>query len=185
MKKYLLPFLYLLLVFAMFAMAARTVLRAQEALEDGKTYRMRISGYDPVDLFRGRYLLFSMPDTAGARSDKLPPRARRGYVSLRDGADGFAVFGMLSPRPERHTDSIEVRIPHWSYQSGNRFSAPFSRYYVNERQAEKAEKLFLEAARRREAVLLFRVKDGFAVIEDIELGGRPLRKLLAESADTL
>ncbi len=183
MRKIAPAILFLLLCLAMLAAAAWKVYQAHTTLRDGRPFRVRIAGHDPADLFRGRYLRFAMPDTAQVRSEKLPSGARRGYVTLSEGPDGFVQFGMLSPQPERYVDSLEVKLPRWSYQS-NRFFAPFSRYYINERQAGKAEKLFLEAVRRKDAVLLFRVKDGFAVIEDIELGGKPLRKLLDEDADS-
>lgn len=183
MKKTGVITLFILLNLAMLAAAAWKIYQAHVTLLDGRSYRVRITGHDPADIFRGRYLRFAMPDTARARSEQLPPDARRGYVTLSEGPDGFAQFDLLSSKPDRNIESLAVKLQHWNYSSA-RFSPPFSRYYINERQAEKAEKLFLEAVRRKEAVLLFRVKDGFAVIEDIELGGRPLRKLLDEDADS-
>lgn len=182
MKKSAVITLFVLLNLAMLTAAGWKIYQAHTTLLDGRPYRVRITGHDPADIFRGRYLRFAMPDTARARSDKLPPDARRAYVTMSEGPDGFAQFDLLSPRPDRTIESLAVKLQRWNHMD-NHFIPPFNRYYINERQAAKAEKLFLEAVRRKEAVLLFRVKDGFAVIEDIELGGRPLRELLAGGAD--
>jgi hypothetical protein len=58
------------------------------------------------------------------------------------------------------------------------FSLPFERFYMDEKLAPEAEMAY--ARGRQEGVLVVRVWHGLGVIEDLELGGRPIRDVARE-----
>lgn len=80
-------------------------------------------------------------------------------------------------RPETG-DYLQVRSQRWWNGDNLRFVPPFYRYYVNERQAREAEHIMQRAQAKNDCFLQFKVYNGFAVIEDILIGGQPLNKLL-------
>ena len=59
---------------------------------------------------------------------------------------------------------------------------PLDRYYMEEKLAPEAERAYQNASRRdsQPGVLVVRVWRGMAVIEDLELGGRPIRDVARE-----
>lgn len=61
---------------------------------------------------------------------------------------------------------------------------PFDRYYLDEKLAPKAEKIYNESQRRgkvtKEATLQVRVLKGRALIESLEIDGVPIRDLVLE-----
>ncbi len=63
-----------------------------------------------------------------------------------------------------------------------RYALPFDRFYMDEKLAPEAEKAYLDANRRgqQEGVVVVRVWRGFGVIEELELGVRPIRDVARE-----
>jgi hypothetical protein len=61
---------------------------------------------------------------------------------------------------------------------------PFSRYYMDEDLAPKAERAVWGGRRgQREAFVSVRVRDGVGVIEELYVDGVPIHKWLTENAD--
>ncbi len=149
------------------------IIRTELALHYGTAYTFRISGYDPYDLARGRYLAFSMPNTALSAEEDL--KQGNFCVSVRNGADGLAEFVRLSANPPDEGDWLAVSKGYY-WHPNNEFDAPFSRYYVNERSAPEAERFLQDAQRDGTAALRIRVHHGFAAIEDLLVDGVPLRE---------
>ena len=68
----------------------------------------------------------------------------------------------------------------WS-KPGVHLALPFDRYYMEESDAPAAEKAYREHSRQggeRDAYVIVRVRKGQAVIEDLYVGGMPIREFL-------
>ncbi len=63
-----------------------------------------------------------------------------------------------------------------------RIKVPFDRYYMDEDLAAKAEQVFHDQSRHshQDAILNVRVRNGYALIESLAIGGRSLRDLAKE-----
>jgi uncharacterized membrane-anchored protein len=171
--------LFILIGIAMLAIAGHKIVLAEYTLRHGAPYRVRLTGFDPQDPFRGHYLLFRMPDRAERADSGWAGRpGDRGFVTLSRSGDGFAVFAELRAAPPAAGDYLRVDRRYMSQE----FTPPFDRYFVNERQARFAEDAMREAQTAGRCFLDFRVYNGFAAIEDIVIGDTPLRQLLKADA---
>jgi uncharacterized membrane-anchored protein len=58
-------------------------------------------------------------------------------------------------------------------------TVPFDRYYMDEKLAPKAEQVYRDTSRsgRQDAILNVRVRNGYALIESLEVGGKSIRDL--------
>ncbi|MDA3925227.1 MAG: GDYXXLXY domain-containing protein [Kiritimatiellae bacterium] len=63
-----------------------------------------------------------------------------------------------------------------------KIEVPFDRYYMDEKLAPRAEQAYRDNSRRgkQDAVLNVRVRNGYALIESLEVGGVPIRDLAKE-----
>lgn len=59
---------------------------------------------------------------------------------------------------------------------------PFERYYLDEKIAPQAERIYQRRSRRgkQDAVLKVRLRNGYALIEALEIGGVPIRELVKD-----
>lgn len=172
--------LFVLTGFVMLGIAGFKIVLAEYTLRYGVPYRVRLTGFDPQDPFRGHYLLFRMPDRAEKADAGWTGRpGDRGFVTLSRGEDGFAVFDELRAAPPATGDYLRVNRRYMSQE----FTPPFDRYFVNERQARFAEDAMRRAQDEGRCFLDFRVHGGFAAIEDIVIGDTPLRRLLRDDAE--
>lgn len=163
---------------------SRKIIRAEITLRCGTPYLFKISGYDPYDLARGKYLAFTMPHAAKT-SDQALKHNQTAYVSLEVNPDGLADFGHLGARPPPHGDWMTVTASGESFPAkagrSRPFQQPFRRFYLNERLAKKAEDILREAERKDTARLRIRVHRGAAAIEDLLIGDTPILELCRKS----
>lgn len=150
-------------------------------LEKGTPVKIRTRPVDPYDPFRGRYVQLGFDDSnipladpAGGveRGDTLYAVLaidEAGYgaiveARIEEPADGFYIAAKA-----RHASATDVWI-----------DLPFDRYYMNERVAPEAERLYVEANRRAldsgaaepfpdGNYALVRILDGAAAIEAVFL----------------
>lgn len=189
-----LPLLGLVLVCAaQWAVPAYLVHRGQTTLTQGTQYRFRTAPVDPVDPFRGRYVVL---DFEAARMTARPgseavEAGQRVYAPIVVGADGFASFGVLTRTTPTGSDYLEVEV---QWVNGGEFGLrlPFDRYYMDERQAPEAERRYWDANRGRAVAdggasppptyVSVRVRNGYAVLEELYIDGTPVRELLRASS---
>ncbi len=139
---------------------------------------------DPSDPFRGRYVSlrfsaeeFPQPENlAVTESDCV-------YVRLRNDADGFARIESVSKQPLTGDDV--VRADAASYYDGKQHvTLPFDRYWLDETIAPEADRAY--AANTRQGVknvyVTVRVLGGDAALEQLFIGGMPVREYLRRAA---
>lgn len=178
---------------AQWAVPAWLIQRGQATLAQGSAYRFRTAPVDPLDPFRGRYVAL---DFEAARVNPLGVAQRyaageRLYAPILVGADGYARLAAPLRRPPDSGDYLEVRVQ-WAGDGELGLRLPFDRYYLDERLAPQAERAYAQANRARPGAdaptagvptyALVRVRQGYALIEELYLEGRPLRALLHEAA---
>jgi len=160
------------------------IAQREKVLRRGGEYRFRVAPVDPYDAFRGRFVWIGGASNRVTTADAATyTRGERVYATVERGTDGFARFAAVSRRrPDGH-DWIRTRVEHASGRDVT-IDTTLHRFYMEESEAPSADAAFRDAARRtatnRTAAVVVRVRDGLAVITDLEIDGRPVRDVVRE-----
>lgn len=168
---------------------AYTVAQRELALSRGERFLFRAAPVDPYDAFRGRYVELAQEDLEHSVQD--PERFRRGQrvsLPLSVDAEGFARMGTPSPAPPADGRAwVQARV--MSVYGGKvRIRPPFSRFYMQEKLAPRAEEAVRRWPRtpgesRPRAWIAVRLRNGIGVIEDLFVEGKSISEFLAEQAE--
>jgi uncharacterized membrane-anchored protein len=163
------------------------IFRRERTLDVGEAYRFATAPVDPYDAFRGRYVALQFA-AASVTNAPVPPDLRRGemvYASLREGGDGFVEVNELHRnRPE--SPHLRVRVRAVAASGSVRIDLPFDRFYIEEPLAPAAEALYRERGRgggSTSAWAVVRVRNGFGVLEELVVDGRPIRDVAASRVE--
>lgn len=149
------------------------IARREAALRDGSAYKFKTRPIDPFDPFRGRYVALWFSETAGEAGYEGVRRGHKVYVEVFQGEDGFAKLGKATRERPDGVDYIKARIAYVSGGSQVQLELPFDRYYMNEKKAPAAERVYWERARdtNSTAYAVVKVLDGMAVTEGLFVDG--------------
>lgn len=181
--KKLLLILFLCLSAAQIAVPLSMIARREYVLHAGRAYRFKSAPMDPGDVLRGRYvaLTFDQRDVAAADAASFA-WAKKAYGVLAVDPAGFAKVDSLSLAEPTGADHIEVRC--LGAANGRvSFDFPFDRYYMDETLAPAAEQAYWNNSRRgqMDTYVTVRVKGDMAVVEDLVVGGKPVRDYVREA----
>jgi len=155
------------------------IARREATLKNGSVLRIKTAPVDPYDAFRGRYVALSVENTFPTPKGRRFVRNQPVYVTFREDADGFAsIADVASERPEEG-EYVKARLRYWNGKKLHiRF--PFDRYYMNEKLAPEAERVYRAHSRRgkRDAYIKVRVSAGFAVLEELYVDEKPIQEFL-------
>jgi uncharacterized membrane-anchored protein len=159
------------------------VAQREATLKKGRAYRFRTAPVDPADAFRGRYVQLSFE----ARRTGLPNRGKyeyrqKLYAQLGEDPEGFARITALSTARPGTGDYVRVRMSYTWNGTNVEVQLPFDRYYMNEDKAPRAEAVAREHSRQgaRDAFATVRVRGSSAALEELYVGGKPIKEALAE-----
>lgn len=165
-----------LAVIAQIWVPASLIVKSQRTLISGKQFKFRTAPVDPYDAFRGKYVALGFDADRFACSDRSAYRhGRQVFVLLNRDSDGFAQIAGLSRNKPAQGDFVKVKISSFS-DSSVIVNYPFDKFYLEEGLAGEAEKLYRQHSRRGQldTYALVRINKGFAVIEDLVIGGTPV-----------
>jgi uncharacterized membrane-anchored protein len=175
----------LVLALAQLGVPVSMIARREATLRDGRVFRFKTQPVDPYDAFRGRYVTVRAAENAGLmrEGEACEPR-QKVYAVLDEDEDGFArIKEIATERPEGN-DYIAVRASGGRVAVGGKVHVrwPFGRYYMNEELAPRAEHVYREHSRRgkQDAYIAVRVRSGFAVLEELYVGGKAIADFLAD-----
>jgi len=171
-------------VAAQLAVPAGMIMRRELVLHRGVALRFRTAPVDPYDAFHGRYVALGFDERSVPCAARFRPHQSI-YVRAETGTNGFAHLVAAARQPG--ATGIWFRASA-SYNTGEKavmVDLPFDRFYMDEKSAPQAEKLYREinrrnrpAADKRETWLQVRVYHGLAVPEELYVDGRPIREAL-------
>jgi hypothetical protein len=172
---------WLLAVFALqLGVPASMIVTRERVLRRGTTYRFKTVPVDPYDALRGRYVDLRFEQSRAQAPDGISFQAHAPvFVSLEVGADGFARFGTALEARPKAGPYLRARVA-YSTSGSVGLVLPFDRFYMDEKLAPDAERLYREHSRRGEsdAYVTVRIADGDAAIENLYIGGRPIAEVL-------
>lgn len=161
------------------------LIRQQEnILEQGTTYRFRLQPIDPIDAFRGRYLVLSYGPTTLPSPEGLE-EGERIFITISKDDAGFAYFDSVRLEAPADQAYLKTKAAHLSPE-GVYFLLPenMERYYLNEKLAPLAEEVLRETARGEEENVPFeayaqvRILNGTVLIEDLYVEGQLIGEYL-------
>ena len=162
----------------------RMILSSERVLDEGVRYRFRMVPIDPSDPFRGRYITLRYRDNSVKVSDgEQWKRGEEVFAVLSTHKDGYAIVKSISRiRPQDNEDYITAKIRYVKNRDEHSvvLNFPFTRYYMEEFKAPKAEKAYRKLVRNANTYALVSVQRGEAVIEDVLLDGVPIADKLNE-----
>ena len=171
-------------VAAQLAVPAGMIVRRELVLHRGVALRFRTAPVDPYDAFRGRYVALGFDERSALCEDKF--RAHQSiYVRAETGTNGFAHLAEAARQPGGTGVWFRASANYSTDGKSVTVDLPFDRFYMDEKSAPQAEKLYREinrrnrpAADKRETWLQVRVYRGLAVPEELYVDGRPIREAL-------
>ena len=169
---------YVWIIFAVAAAAQiwiplHTVVESYDIRATGREFRIQTAPVDPADPFRGRYVAIDVSVDVPERLQDKNLGNGVFYIRLTDGEDGFAKVLGASATPLIGEDVLKLDTG-WSRRSSS-LQLPFDRYYMAEKLAPEAERIYRDASRRNDeeltAYVTIRVKNGRAVVSGMYIDG--------------
>jgi len=185
MKKSWILILFAVVAAAQMAIPAMMIYEGERTLSRGELFKFRTAPVDPYDAFRGRYVSpaveaenQSIPVNPDGDRDVLTVGGRV-YVLLTRDEEGFASPESFSLTPPAEGSYIEARLRRVTSERAY-VDLPLDRFYLPEEMAPQAETAYRQHSRRgrQDAFILVRIRAGHAVIEDLYVGGKPIREFI-------
>lgn len=164
------------------AVPLTTIAGRELTLRDGRVFRFETAPVDPVDVLRGRYVALAFTErNAPVAAETEIERGQRVFAPLEVGDNGFARLGPVTGRRPRSGDWIELQALSSSSGSAGEIAVrlPFDRFYMEEDKAPAADIAVWRVRQDRElepSHAVVRVRRGQAVLEDVIVGGMPIRE---------
>ena len=174
--------LWIVLAVAQLCVPIWMIIGEERVLRDGRHIKLQTRPVDPADVFRGRYVAL------GFVVDQVPRELVRGefqpndaaYVELRENANGFAEIAALQ-KEQPDGELFSKTTVNFVTPETVGVELPFNRYYMDENAAPAAEAAYRErAGDPQESWVTVRLLNGRAVIEELYLGGKPVREFLRD-----
>ena len=157
----------------------------ESILSQGELYTFRVRPLDPYDAFRGRYvtLRYEGMDKVKFLDKSLPTEPKELYGLLKHTPKGDIVESMTFQKP---SGVAYVRVESFLTPNVNggkeyRVSLPYNRFYMKEDLAPLAEEML--RTNEKEVYAKLRVLNGKAVIEALEINGKPINEVLQQEVD--
>jgi len=154
----------------------------EKVLTEGTTYLFKTAPVDPHDPFRGKYVDLNFNDNSCKVGDaSFWVRGEKVYAVLTTDEEGFAkIMYLAKEKPKSGLDCIEVKVIYTSKKINEvTVKFPFSRFYMEESKAYDAEVIHRknQADTTKTTYAVVRIKDGTAILDDVQINGESLREL--------
>ncbi|MEM8909580.1 MAG: GDYXXLXY domain-containing protein [Bacteroidota bacterium] len=163
----------------------------QNTLSQGQIHLFRTRPVDPYDAFRGRYVALDIAENQVNLQGQDPDRFRAGqtvYVTIGTDPQGYAFYESISTQHPDHSNYLQTTV--LSLQEDQVYlNTPenLRRYYLNEKMAPLAEKVYRTLNRQARTVektaaahLEVSVLDGAVIIRELFLEGQTVGAYLEQ-----
>ncbi|MEO0898820.1 MAG: GDYXXLXY domain-containing protein [Bacteroidota bacterium] len=163
------------------------VTQYEQVKDKGEEFKFRIQPVDPHDPFRGKYInLRFADDDYSTNGTSQYQRRDMVYAEIIKDKEGFAKIGSLNASQSQGIPSVHVEINR-VFSAGKGRSRitvkfPFSRYYMGEDEAEKAEKAVRSIATNNsnDVYAIVSIYNGKTVLKDVMVGDIPLQEWIRQ-----
>ncbi len=180
MKNRLIIGIFLCMCLAQIITPLSMIIKRESVLKNGEQFKFKTAPVDPYDAFRGRYVALRIAEDAIPMSQGLGLiGGQTVYAHITNDEQGFARLADVTLSIPRGVPYIQAKV---RYVSGDKvqLELPIDRYYMEEKSAPAAERAYREYSRgdKQDAYVLVRIKDGFAVIEGLYVGGQRIEEMV-------
>ena len=174
--------LWVVLAVAQLSVPAWMIVGEERVLREGRQLKLQTRPVDPADVFRGRYVALGFAEEE-VRTELVRGQIDAGdtvYVEFREGANGFGeVVALHKEKPEAEL-VLQATVIYMTPEIVQ-VQLPFERYYMDEHAAPAAEAAYrASASEPTEAWVTVRILRGRGVLEELYLGGKPVREFLRD-----
>ncbi len=154
------------------------ILKRETTLKYGKELKFKVAPIDPYDPFIGRYVALNLEKNYAPRNKNLKIiRGDTVFVILKKDGKGFAEPSGISL--DKPSDEVYVKAKVLSVSNDKVYlDFKLNRYYMEEKAAPGAERVYRKYAGKKNAYIAVKVKDGFAVINGFFVGGVRIEDIL-------
>ncbi len=176
MKTKLIIGLFICVAIAQIVAPLSMIAKRECVFKNGAQFKFKTIPIDPYDVFRGRYVALRLENDyiPKTKETKLRP-GEDVYALIETDNDGFSrVISATTVKPSGEA-YIRAKI-RYSYDDKTYLDLPIDRYYMEEKAAPIAEKIYRQHTQRnkQDAYVVVRIKDGFVVIENLFVGGQKI-----------
>lgn len=162
------------------------IIRRENALRNGESYKFQVEPVDPYDPFRGRYVDVRLKGDAVAVSEDFESRhGQKVYVILEKDQEGYAKLADIKLKKPKNGHYFTTKILYSDKdEEGNHqvyVDIPFDRYYMEEKLAPQAEQSYREEMDN--AYLTVRFLKGFGVVEQLYINEKPIEEIEVKSSN--
>ncbi|OPZ83034.1 MAG: hypothetical protein BWY74_04529 [Firmicutes bacterium ADurb.Bin419] len=194
MKKNIKLIIFIVLALLQLLVPSQMILSRELALRYGQEYKFRVEPLDPYDPFRGRYLYINVEDTEiTVNNDQQYHSNQTIYVLIENDTSGFARFSGIMLTPPESGTYIKTKISYITYEHYNgdgssgestvHFQAPFDRYYMPEKEAPSAEKIYNEKLSQdstEDVYVTVKIYKGKAVLDKLFIGDKTIEEYMKQ-----
>ena len=184
MKKRIIIGLFSCLVLIQIVTPLSMIGRREAVLKNGKQFKFKTAPVDPFDAFRGRYVALQIESDSAPKPRNIEfNHGQKVYAHITKDRQGFATFSIVTAQRPRGVDYLKTTV-RYGWNSDKVFlDMPFDRYYMEEDAAPAAERAYRQHSRQKskDAYVTVRIKSGFAVLEELYVGGKPILEFLEQS----
>ncbi len=170
------------LILVQIAAPLSMIVKRESVLKNGVSFRFKTAPVDPYDAFRGRYVALGVEANKAVKPQGIDLRSgQKVYVQIIVDENGYAKMSQVTTQKPKDPAFLTAKV---SYLSGNNvfLNLPIDRYYMEEKAAPQAEQIYRKHSRRdkQDAYVVVKIKDGFAVIEGLYVGGQRIEEVLKQ-----
>ena len=187
MKNKLIIGLFLCVSFAQIATPLSMITKREAVLKNGEQFKFKTTPVDPYDAFRGRYVALRIEEDKVSIPKELKfNHGQAVCAQITIDEQGFAKLATVSTSKPHGKPYIQAKVRYVSGVSGDKvyLDLPIDRYYMEEKAAPAAERIYRQYAQRgkQDAYIIVRIKNGFAVIESLYVGGQRIEDAVKQEA---
>ena len=178
MKKFLMP-AFIIVVLVQWYVPGKMLWSREQVLKKGVAYRFETEPIDPVNPFKGKYIVLNYEEDVYVFSTGQFYETQEVYVLLRTGEDGFAKISAVSSyKPDTTAAFVKAMVQYVENYNKNTLylKYPFEEFYMDEYKAPKAETVYRQAARdsTKKTYAVVKIWKGESVLENVFIGDTPI-----------
>ncbi len=180
MNKKLIFGLFFVMIFLQLIVPFSMIIKREDALRQGMEFRFKTAPVDPYDAFRGRYVALRLEAEKVNKPDKLNLKfGQKIYASISVDENGFAYFSQLSTQRPQRGSYIDAKVDHF-LANDVYLALPIDRYYMEEKSAPEAERIYRQRNRENkvDTYVTVKVKDGFVVVDGLYIGRERIEEFI-------
>lgn len=161
--------------------AGYLIYRHQTVVEFGMPYKFKCIFYDPVHPFQGRYLALNYPTAELKSQEKITGNTI--YCIIDTDSAGYAYFKSVHLSAPPVENYITLQQPDFGFNDTGKkeiyLQPPFTKFYIDENMAPKAEKLVSQALNDSAEVWAeVQIRNGNYVLKDVKINDISVKKLV-------